>query len=47
MFDLLNVADIFGFTNEIVNMAQAGHLWSKKVWREKVWKMAWALDDCY
>ena len=47
VFDLLNVADIFGFMNEIVNMAQAGHFWSKRVWREKVWKRAWALDDCY
>ena len=47
VFDVLNVACLYGFLHDIVNMAQRGHFWVKGIWKERVWKRAWALDDYY
>ena len=41
IFDILNIAGVFGLLNEIVRMARLGHIWAKEVWKEKMWKRAW------
>ena len=38
VFDFLNVADVFGVVDEVVNMARRGHIWSKSAWKRKIWE---------
>ena len=47
VFDILNVCSLFGLTNEVRNMVERQHLYSKEVWRDMVWKRGWTLEDTY
>ena len=47
VFDVLNVAEIFGVLEEVVNMARRGHFWPKVMWKKKIWDRAWELDICF
>ena len=47
MFDLLNVSSVFGLIEEVKNMIQNQHFYPKSVWRNIVWRRAWALVDMY
>ena len=47
VFDILNVAADFGVMDEVVNMSRLGHGWSKGVWKKRIWKRAWEMDECY
>ena len=47
VFDMLNVATDFGVLDDVVNMVRLGHMWSKDIWRKKIWKRAWELDECF
>ena len=41
VYDLLNTAITFGYFNEVRNMVQQGHYWSKQTWRDMIWAKAW------
>ena len=47
VYDLLNVADIFGMLGDIVNMVRMGHFWPTDEWQKRVWKRAWVLDEYF
>ena len=47
VFDLLNVSSVFGLIDEIKNMIENHYFYPKLVWRNIVWKRAWALEDLY
>ena len=47
VFDLLNVCSVFGLTDEVKNMIENHHFYPKSVWKNIVWKRAWALEDMY
>ena len=44
VFDLMNAAVSFGVLDEVVNMARGIHIWSKIMWKRKIWARAWELD---
>ena len=46
VFDLMNVAVSFGALDEVVNMGRGIHIWSKIMWKRKIWARAWELDIC-
>ena len=46
-FDMLNVASDFGVLDDVVSMARLGHRWSKDMWKKKIWKRAWDMDECF
>ena len=47
VFDILNVCSLFGLTNEVKNMVERQHYFSKEIWRDMVWKRGWTLEDTY
>ena len=47
VFDMLNVASDFGVLDDVVSMARLGHIWSKDMWKKKIWKRAWDMDECF
>ena len=47
VYDLLNTATTFGCLNEVRNMVQQGHFWSKNSWRDMVWAKAWQLENVF
>ena len=47
VYDLLNVAEIFGMLGYVVNMVRMGHFWPTDEWKKRVWKRAWVLDECF
>ena len=47
VFDLLKTADTFGMLDEVIGMVRHGHVWSKDIWRNRVWERARALDACF
>ena len=42
VFDLLNVSSVFGLIEEVKNMIKNQHFYPKSVWRNIVWRRAWA-----
>ena len=46
-FDLLNVSCIFGMLDDVRNMVESGHFYPKMLWKDKVWKKGWELEDTY
>ena len=44
VFDLLKTADTFGMLDEVISMVRQDHVWSKDMWRNRVWERARALD---
>ena len=46
-YDLFKTATTFGCFNDVQNMVQYGHFWSKQVWRDWVWAKAWQLEDVF
>ena len=47
VFDLLNVANIFGMLADVVGMVRQERSWPKADWKRRVWKRAWELDKCF
>ena len=47
VFDMLNVASDFGVLDDVVSIARLGHIWSKDMWKRKIWKRAWDMDECF
>ena len=47
VFDMLNVASVFGMLNDVVNMVRLGHYWPKDVWSKRIWERALELDGCF
>ena len=47
VFDILNLCSIFGLSEEVRNMVERQHFYSKEIWKDKVWKRGWALEDTY
>ena len=44
VFDLLKTADSFGMLDDVISMVRQGHVWSKDMWRKRVWERARDLD---
>ena len=44
--DLLNVASVFNFTDEVSNMVR-GHLYDKLTWKRMLWNRGWSLEDTH
>ena len=47
VFDIMNVAADLSVLDDLVNMSRLGHNWSKDVWKKRIWKHAWEMDECY
>ena len=47
VYDLLNVSSLFGLLEEVKNMVERDHIYSKQKWREKIWRRGWNLEDVY
>ena len=47
VFDMLNVASDIGVLDDVVSMARLGHRWSKDMWKKKIWKRAWDMDEYF
>ena len=45
--NLLNVANVFRFDDEIRNMILRGHVYPKATWKRMVWERGWALEETY
>ena len=45
--DLLKVASLFNFNNEVSDMVLRGHLYTKSVWKRMVWTRGWSLEDTH
>ena len=44
VFDLLKTADSFGMLDDVISIVRQGHVWSKDMWRKRVWERARDLD---
>ena len=38
VYDLLNTAALFNLCNDVKNMVEHGHQYSKQIWKDKVWE---------
>ena len=45
LFDILRVSLLFGMMEMVVRMAKGTHFYSKTMWKNEVWKNAWAIDN--
>ena len=44
IFDIIRVADIFGLYDEVKTMIMGNRFYSKRKWKETVWKRAWEIE---
>ena len=45
VFDILKVALVFGLLDDIMHMIAGTRFYEKNVWKSKVWKIAWDIED--
>ena len=47
VYDLLDIAQLFNLYDDVRNMVERGHQYSKQAWNEKVWARPWELEDVF
>ena len=45
--DLLETTSLFNLLDEVQNMVLRGQQYPKSVWRDRVWSLAWELEDVF
>ena len=45
LYDILRVYVIYGLNDDIMMMVLLSHMYSKDVWKKKMWERAWVIED--
>ena len=45
VFDILRVFIVYGMYEDVMRMVINSHMYSKRIWKDKVWARAWSVED--